>query len=443
MILGILCADIIFCFVRGEPVRKLALIFICLLLTGCQAITFSVDGLLGAPNIADEQSAIYQALIESAGRGITLEYPRNGDYRSAFVLYDIDGDGEDETLAFYSVSSVAESNVKISILDRGIDDKWRSMYEIAGAGSSVERVLFSGEDIVVGYSAQDYEENALRMYRYSGGELQAVYEDTYSILERADLDGCGADEIAAVKRSGLGVEVYIIKASRDQGYGLYRRELETGASTISGYGFGTLDGCSALYLDISPEEGGLQTEIFYLGEDGVVCPISQNGLSRLTLRPAGYSSRDYDGDGAIEIPTVNPFTGYETAAWGEAEYMTELLGFNTETLELETESFAYYNLSDRYMLTIPNRWLNVVTVAKNASTGEVTFYKYESNKSSIGDMTPIMSFASSDSSGAGTEDYTAFAETDMMTYYVRTVAGSDEPLVLTMDEIKDNFHIME
>lgn len=435
-----------FCFVRCEPVRKLALIVVCLLLTGCQAITFSVDGLLNAPNIADEQSAIYQALIESAGRGITLEYPRNGDYRSAFILYDIDGDGENETLAFYSVSSVAESNVKISVLDRGDDDKWRSMYEIAGAGSSVDRVLFSGEDVVVGYSAQDYEENALRMYRYGDGELQAVYEDTYTILEKADLDGCGVDEIAVVKRSGPGVNIDMIKASGGEGYSLYPFELETGASTISNYSFGKLDGRSALYLDISSETGRLLTEVFYLGDDGVVCPIAQNGLSLMTQRPTGYTSRDYDGDGVVEIPTVGAFTGYETAAWGEAEYMTTLHSFNTETKQLEAESFAYLNLRDGYIMTIPNRWLNVVTVSRNSGTGEVTFYKYEPDKSAIGDMSPIMSFASSDSSGGESytaAGYTVLLETDLTTYYVRTIADKDEPLVLTMDEIRDNFHGIE
>ena len=426
--------------------RKLAILMLCILLTGCQAITFSVDGLLNAPNIADEQSAIYQALIESAGRGITLEYPRNGDYRSAFVLYDIDGDGENETLAFYSVSSVAESNVKISVLDRGNDDKWRSMYEVAGEGSSVDRVMFSGSDVVVGYSAQGYEENALRMYHYKDGELLTVYEDTYSILERSDLDGCGVDEIVMIKRSGPGMKIDVIKALDGEGYSLYPSELETGASTISGHGFGSLDGCSALYLDILSESGGLLTEIFYIRDGGVICPIARNGLSLATQRPAGYASRDYDGDGSVEIPVVGAFTGYETAAWGEAEYMATLLNFNVETQQLEIKSFAYLDLRGGYVMTIPNRWLNVVTVSRDTGTGEVTFYRYEPEKGTIGDMTPIVRFASSDSSDEGaytSAGYRVLGSTDLRTYYVKTLADADEPLVLTMDEIRVNFHMIE
>ena len=424
--------------------RKLAIVIACLLLTGCQSITFSVDGLLGAPNIADEQSAIYEALIESTGRGINLEYPRNGDYRSAFVLYDIDGDGEDETLAFYSVSSVSESNVKIAVLDRSADGDWHSMCELAGAGSSVDRVIFTGLDTVVGFSSQDYEENAVRMYHYASGVLEPVYEDTYTILELTDLDG-GSDEIALAKRSGGGVTVSILKAGYD-GYDSYVYEIGAAASAISGCVFGETGNGRAMYLDISLEEGGLMTDILTLEDSGIVSHIYQRGLGVTTQRPAGYLSKDYDGDGEIEIPVVGAFTGYATPAWGETEYMTVLMRYSPASDNLEFKSNAYCNLRDGYLLTIPNRWLNVVTVARDAGTGEVTFYKYEPEKPSVTDMTPIISFASADSSGG--EAYTAAGYRILMAgelknYYIRTIAPESEPLVLTADEIRDNFHTIE
>lgn len=425
--------------------KKLAILFLCIILTGCQAITFSVDGLLSAPNVADEQSAIYQALIESAGRSITLEYPRNGDYRSAFVLYDIDGDRAEETLAFYSVSSVNESNVKISVLDSGADGRWRSMYEVAGAGSSVDKVMFSGRDLIVGYSSQDYEDNAVRMYRYSDGMLEPIYEDTYSVLEKADLDGCGTEETLVVKRSGVGIGVDVLKPSESEVYGHYFTEIPLGTGTIAGYGFSQLDGVNALYIDFALESYGILTEIIYL-DDGIVAPISQNGLLYMTQRPTGYLSRDYDGDGIIEIPLLQPFTGYETANWGEAEYLTGLYCYNAADMSLELKANAYLSLDGGYGFTIPNRWMNVVTVAKDRGTGEITFYKYDPSVEKISDMTPLISFASADSQASAAYDsagYTEISETDLRTYYVKIIAGEDEPLVLTMDEIRDNFHIIE
>lgn len=425
--------------------KRLALLVICFLLTGCQAITFSVDSLLSAPNVADEQSAIYQALIESAGRGITLEYPRNGDYRSAFVSYDIDSDGQEETLAFYSVTSVSDSNIKISVLDRDASGDWRAKYELAGAGNSVDKVLFSGSDMLVGYSAQDYEENAVRMYHYADGILQQSYEDTYTILEQADFDGCGTEETAIVKRSGVGAEVDIIKAENDGSYRSYLTELEIGAGSISSYSIGRIGDGSALYLDITPEYGGLLTEVVYLSGESVVRPIYFAGIP--TERPAGYFSRDYDGDGEVEIPLTEPFTGYSYAAWGEGEYMTRLYRYNAESVSLELVSNAYYSVQGGYLFTIPNRWLNVVTVSRDQGTGEVTFYRYDPvNYSSVTEMPPIISFASADSAAGEayiSAGYTAVAETDFTGYYVKVRAGDDEPLVLTMDELRDNFHIIE
>ena len=425
--------------------KKLAIFIICIMLTGCQAITFSVDGLLRAPKVADEQSAIYQALIESAGRGITLEYPRGGDYRSAFVLYDIDGDREEETLAFYSVNSVSESNVKISVLDSGEDGRWRSMYEVAGAGSSVDKIMFSGRDLIVGYSTQDYEDNAVRIYRYSEGMLEPIYEDTYSLLEKSDLDGCGTEETLVVKRSGGGIAVDVLKPSDEGVYSHYFSEIALGAGTIAGYGFSELSGVKALYLDYALESYGVLTEIIYLG-DGIIAPLSQNGLIYMTQRQTGYLSRDYDGDGTIDIPLPRPFTGYESAPLGEAEYMTAFTHYVPEERALATVSNAYLDLGDGYGFTIPNRWMNMVTVAKNSSTGETTFYKYDPSLGGIENMTPLISFASAESSAAssyGSAGYTEIAETDFRTYYVKTVAGADEPMVLTMDEIRDNFHIIE
>lgn len=419
--------------------KKLALIFLCIFLTGCQAVTFTVDGLLSAPKVADEQSAIYQALIESAGRNITLVYPRGGDYRSAFVLHDVDGDHEEEALAFYSVNSVSDSNVKISVLDRD-DGSWRSMYELAGAGSSVERVVFFGSDMIVGYSAQDYEENAARMYRYSNGILEPIYEGSYSIMEIADYDGCGSEEAALVRRSGGGVEIEMLKEEDGDRYSAYKLQLETGAAAISSSCVGKLFDYGALYLDIAYESGGLATEIVYLGGEAILCPTMDPAVLSATQRPAGYSSRDYDGDGAVEVPTVLPFTGYEGSARGETEYMTVWLSY-TDGGFLPKAS-TYYDVADGYIFNIPNRWLNMVTVKRDPGTGEVTFCRYDQG-SDIANMTPIMSFAEADGASGKTYEssgYSVLKKTDLSTYYYKTVAGAEEPLVLTLDEIKDNFY---
>ena len=65
------------------------------MLSGC-TLGGSAENLLSPPVIYEEQEDIYNALRKSISGNITLQYPRSGAYRSAFVIKDIDGNGDDE-----------------------------------------------------------------------------------------------------------------------------------------------------------------------------------------------------------------------------------------------------------------------------------------------------------------------------------------------------------
>ena len=67
-----------------------------MLLSGCNVISTDVDDLLRPPQLTAEQSDIHNALVSAIGSGrtIKLKYPKRGDYLSAFVMYDLDNDGQ-------------------------------------------------------------------------------------------------------------------------------------------------------------------------------------------------------------------------------------------------------------------------------------------------------------------------------------------------------------
>ena len=96
------------------------------MLTGC-TLDGSAENLLSPPVLYEEQEEIYSALKESTGENITLRYPRSGALRSAFIIDDIDGSGEDEAIVFYSV----HEQVRMNILDRDGDGKWQSVCDLA------------------------------------------------------------------------------------------------------------------------------------------------------------------------------------------------------------------------------------------------------------------------------------------------------------------------
>lgn len=440
-------------YLGGENVKRILLLVLCasVLLTGCRNITFSVEDLLTSPVIAEEQTAIYQALTSGLGKSISLEYPYSGDYRSAIVLSDIDGIDGNEALAFYS-ETANESNVSVAVLDTDENGSWSLTCTASGVGSAIDKVIIhplgKTVDIVIGYRAGAFDENQVRMYRYIGENLATIYENSYTVLERFDIDGCGEDELVLANKAGDYPMVSVIKSPDGVNYTPYELTLNYYAASIMSYSFGRLNETeSALYLDILNEGGAVSTDIIYMSDDGLVSPTNEVfGLRELSRRPAGYLSIDYDGDGMIEIPTVSNFTGYQQNL-STSEYMTIWYEFDRDSMSLELKSNSYYSLTGAFVLTIPNRWLGLVTAKTDTQTGEVTFYKYDSAVSDISEMTPIMSVVSSRESDSQkyTEDsgYRLAAHTDRRQYFVKTIADASEPLVLTNDEILDNLFCLE
>lgn len=131
------------------------------MLTGC-AVGTSVDNLLKPPQLSVEQEQIYQALQNAVGNNITLQYPRSGDNLSAFIVCDMDDDGEDEAMVFYKKTGLttAENNLRLNVLDQ-IDDGWMSVCDRPADGGEIERVMISrlGDApencILIGYSLVD------------------------------------------------------------------------------------------------------------------------------------------------------------------------------------------------------------------------------------------------------------------------------------------------
>ena len=57
------------------------------------------------------------------GSNITLKYPKNGEYRSAYVIANIDDEPTDEAMVFYEYTSNGseEDGLRVNILDKDED----------------------------------------------------------------------------------------------------------------------------------------------------------------------------------------------------------------------------------------------------------------------------------------------------------------------------------
>ena len=75
---------------------------LCFLVSGCGKMSTEINDFIVPPSPSGKLSEISSALYAFTGKDITLRYPKSGEYRSAFIVRDIDGDANDEALAFYS-----------------------------------------------------------------------------------------------------------------------------------------------------------------------------------------------------------------------------------------------------------------------------------------------------------------------------------------------------
>ncbi|MBQ8121579.1 MAG: hypothetical protein IJ172_12495, partial [Ruminococcus sp.] len=187
--------------------RLAALCTACVMLTGCSALNFSVEGLVDAPKLTKEQEEIHQALIESVGSNITLKYPRNGDYRSAYVIANIDDEPDNEAIVFYEYKDIKDNGMRINVLDTDEDGQWQSVKELHGAGTDIDKVMISplgkksGKQIVVGYQNPATDDKTLEIYSYDSGSFQKIGTDTYSVLEMMDINSDGSKELVTVQKT--------------------------------------------------------------------------------------------------------------------------------------------------------------------------------------------------------------------------------------------------
>ncbi|MBQ7834199.1 MAG: hypothetical protein IJ385_00285, partial [Ruminiclostridium sp.] len=151
--------------------KKILSAVTALLVLAAGGCSTSVEGLLSPPKLDEEQSAIYNALTLSKGGDVHLKYPVSGQYRSAFVVKNIDDEETDEAIVFYETSNVTDggSSLRLNFLDKQ-NGEWVSVYDFAALGSEIEKVRFAdlgdgGVSVLVTYTIQNSSDSATSIFK--------------------------------------------------------------------------------------------------------------------------------------------------------------------------------------------------------------------------------------------------------------------------------------
>lgn len=450
--------------------RAAAVAAMCVTLCGC-SMSASMENLLSPPKLTEEQNEIYQELINSVGRNIKLKYPRSGDYRSAFVLKNIDGEPGDEALVFYESRDIrsGESALRLKFLDK-TNGKWQASYDLACPGNEIDSVIFAtlgGEaqlensaveqgsiSIILSYTLINQTDKAFSVLKYKDKKPVELLSSTYSCMEVADLNKDDRNELVIVN---VNKEMKTSSAAMYTDGGdslelLSNTPLYGGEVDYIRVTKGALDeNTPALFLDYSCGGGQSGTDVLYCYGSRLFCPDSVGStasgiISRQVndYMPEIYSF-DINGDGFVEIPSTIPLPGYETGT--KPEQLCEVQWYTVQNDNFMLKARGYFSGKYRFSLLFPNRWTGVVTAIPDFNNNDIIFISYDAEKGLVADESnEIMRIHSVEKDDAeaveAAKGMKLLGESDDMYYYLANGALKNNKLALTESELSDCFVLL-
>ncbi len=433
----------------------------CLLLsfTGCSFVNLDMSGQMRPPHAAGEQSAVQEALEEyiyaqnmqpdSAATSYILKYPKMGDYRSAFVFKDMDGDGQDEALAFYAMQP-EESNTHI-VLFHKTGDIWLCADDIEGLATEIERIAFgdlNGDgcaELFAGFSMYNTRDRRLMVYTFEEQHFSERYTDTYTNMIVGPITDDDCDDLLLFRLNATEQKSTVrLLSMKDDTI------VEKGSAALDGqirefgkYTIRTVDThARAVFQDCIKDSSTTITELIVWDGKQLTTPLYDpaENITAGSVRESGLPSLDIDDDGQIEWPRSFRMPGYEKTPTEEMKlWLTEWYGWNYEKTTEEKKLTNIVNVTDGYYLTIPEEWIGKITASYDGDARRMTL-RYVDNGviSDVFLKLQTVSGGQSDTA-ADREDY-IFMASDGTTQY-EVWYDKSCPLGPTMEQLRELFTI--
>lgn len=433
--------------------KTLIIIFslvLALLFSSCDGVVLYPELLMQPPVFSAEQKQIYNALNESIGKDFLLQYPTQGDNRSAIILNDLDEDGKNEALVLYKANE--EADTRINVLSQ-TNDGWRTVCDVAGYSGDVREIEFckisdtKQKSVLIGFDQSTVSTNIMLVYNYQNGRLLPLYIRDYSALNVGDINNDSTDELIVINNNFSSRKAYASVLSIKNNEIVTELEVPMNEDVLEykGIRFGSIsDSNPALYIDSKLSSGSLITEVLVYN-NGALTNFSYGYDSVLieeTMRQNEILCEDIDNDGTIEIPTTVAFkesilteTAVPLTAWKSFN------GFNLETVKISAD-----NLNYGYRVFMPENWLeNRVIVNDIISNNEWRFMGIgEDNMQFSQTLLSIRVYSSGEIiDNTSLKGYTKFYESVTHSYYAYIPENVSEEYKITLEQLKQNFSLIK
>ena len=420
---------------------------------GCNFMELSLEDALRPPKTMGDEAEIEQLISDSAKGGYTLKYPKNGNYRSAIIMRDLDGDKADEAIAFFHGK---DETAKIHMLVMNESDgKWQIAGDYVTETTDVDCVDFSNItespelEILAGYTTYTPNVNFLSCYTYSNGTTSTIQAgQSYSAFYCGSLDNSGKDGVMTLNLFTADNEAKATLLEYDK----EKRMLFAKASVSMDPNvvkfrhvvFGELeDNVKGIVVDGAYASDELVTQAIYFNNDLAVLrnPLYRERYKNPTLRTVSVYSEDVDNDRIVDIPTVEklPSAGVDSAV-----KITDKVTRNTfspagETLNRKNDYAINFDYG--FLVKIPATWQSGTYTATVENTS-MKFFAWQDKKLGS-ELFEIRSFdAAAWDQGKDNDGYTVIYRDNRYAYAFRNETVADSPFYLTDNEIKTAFSVL-
>ena len=352
---------------------------LAVLLTGC--FFRAVDDLYAVPEAPEEYWDLQNKMKEVKDRGGEYIAPLSGEYIQSVQLQDLNGDGVQEAIAFFRVST-DEKPLKIYIYAQR-ESGYEIYAVIEGAGTAINAVSYEqlddspSREIVVSWQMSD-KLHSLTAYTVERSEVVELLRTDYTDYRVYDLDQDGQKEIAVVQ-TGAGEGDNRVELYNCHG-GVVTLEsaapLSHGVSALVEGGVTTgclVDNIPALFVSSAYGEKGYLTDVFAWQNEAIqnVTLTETGGFMESTSTVRWYNDvavTDINGDGITEIPLPVPMrdanrVGTVSNFWSIRWRQYDAAGRAWPVFT------TYHNVRDQWYFILPDAWEGKITLERQDSAG--------------------------------------------------------------------------
>ena len=376
----------------------ICVLLVCLLFTGCNfRMSSSIDELIYPLSPFGDNADIKKALDDYAKGGYSLKIPNSGKYITSYTFFDIDGNGDEEALAFYEPSDNL-GTINMSVIKK-TDDAWKVIQNIEGDGRDIHSLDFAdinGDGVSELFVCWDAISNSsnhfLSVYQRSGkNKLNKIGDsitiNNFIIADIVDDSVCELllFEINSGNSSSAKAELYSLSDSSLVKLG--ETKLDSHITSYDTVKTEKVEGVTRVYADATGSDGeSMLTEIVYWSDtyDTIVSPFYSysTGLTQETKRKAMTESLDIDSDGRIDIPL-----DYPTGGLPKQISAIDWCVYKNTTLIHTAYSLLAQN--DMYIAVIPDDIIDKISVGYDVSTHEMSVIN-KSSKKLIYSVMPVL-----------------------------------------------------